>query len=114
MQNEELQAAIHALLEHVPDVSPAFEPGKTPIPASGKVVGTPEKALMIEAALDGWLTTGRFNDAGTRLLAVHARAAPPRSPFSRRGNRVLAGHPLLTPKTQKFPPLPHGNKGQSI
>lgn len=63
MQNEEIQAAIEELLQHVPDARPAFEPGKTPIPASGKVVGKEEKALMVEAALDGWLTTGRFNDA---------------------------------------------------
>lgn len=39
-----------------------FEPGKTVIPPAGKVVGTKEMELMVEASLDAWLTTGRFND----------------------------------------------------
>ena len=38
-----------------------FEPGVTSIPPSGKVVGGPEMQLMVDASLDGWLTTGRFN-----------------------------------------------------
>jgi CDP-6-deoxy-D-xylo-4-hexulose-3-dehydrase len=40
----------------------AFEPGVTVVPPAGKVVGAPEMALMVEASLDAWLTTGRFND----------------------------------------------------
>jgi CDP-6-deoxy-D-xylo-4-hexulose-3-dehydrase len=48
----------------------AFEPGETVIPASGKVIGAREMTLMVEASLDGWLTTGRFNDEfQTRLAA---------------------------------------------
>ncbi|WP_043329578.1 lipopolysaccharide biosynthesis protein RfbH [Curvibacter gracilis] len=39
------------------------------IPPSGKVVGDPEKNAMIDAALDAWLTTGRFNDAFEKRLA---------------------------------------------
>ena len=39
-----------------------FEAGRTPIPPSGKVIGAPELKNMVEASLDGWLTTGRFND----------------------------------------------------
>ena len=41
----------------------AFEPGVTPIPAAGKVVGTPEVRHMVDASMDAWLTTGRFNQA---------------------------------------------------
>jgi CDP-6-deoxy-D-xylo-4-hexulose-3-dehydrase len=45
-----------------------FEPGKTTIPPSGKVIGAKEQELMVEASLDGWLTTGRFNkEFETRL-----------------------------------------------
>lgn len=47
----------------------AFEPGTTVIPPSGKVIGASELQLMVEASLDGWLTTGRFNDAFERRLA---------------------------------------------
>ncbi|MFZ4700594.1 MAG: lipopolysaccharide biosynthesis protein RfbH [Candidatus Methylumidiphilus sp.] len=46
-----------------------FTPGQSAIPPSGKVVGTPEMQNMVEAALDGWLTTGRFNDAFEKRLA---------------------------------------------
>ncbi len=35
---------------------------RTYIPASGKSIGEDELANMIEASLDMWLTTGRFND----------------------------------------------------
>lgn len=39
----------------------AFIPGETPVPVSGKVIGARELQNMVEASLDGWLTTGRFN-----------------------------------------------------
>ncbi len=38
-----------------------FVPGESVIPPAGKVIGAPEIELMVEASLDGWLTTGRFN-----------------------------------------------------
>ena len=38
-----------------------FTPGETPVPVSGKVIGAAELGNMVEASLDGWLTTGRFN-----------------------------------------------------
>lgn len=47
----------------------AFQPGQTVIPPSGKVVGAPEMKLMVEASLDAWLTTGRFNAAFEARLA---------------------------------------------
>lgn len=39
------------------------------VPPSGKVLGAQELQFMTEAALDGWLTTGRFNQAFERSLA---------------------------------------------
>jgi CDP-6-deoxy-D-xylo-4-hexulose-3-dehydrase len=48
----------------------AFVRGKTVIPPSGKVLGEEEIALMIEASLDAWLTTGRFNEAFEKKLAT--------------------------------------------
>jgi hypothetical protein len=36
--------------------------GSGTIPPSGKVIGSRELEMMTEAVLDGWLTTGRFND----------------------------------------------------
>ena len=56
----------YAALEFAPR---AFEPGKTVIPPSGKVIGAAELKNMVEASLDGWLTTGRFNDEFEQKLA---------------------------------------------
>jgi CDP-6-deoxy-D-xylo-4-hexulose-3-dehydrase len=39
----------------------AFIPGVSDVPVSGKVIGSLEIKNMVEASLDGWLTTGRFN-----------------------------------------------------
>lgn len=47
----------------------AFEPGSTVIPPSGKVLDANELKNMVEASLDGWLTTGRFNEAFEKRLA---------------------------------------------
>ena len=46
-----------------------FEPGKSVIQPSGKLIGADELQLMVEASLDGWLTTGRFNDEFETELA---------------------------------------------
>jgi CDP-6-deoxy-D-xylo-4-hexulose-3-dehydrase len=46
-----------------------FEPGISPIPVSGKVLGSAELEYMVDASLDGWLTTGRFNTLFERRLA---------------------------------------------
>ncbi|HTP40600.1 MAG TPA: lipopolysaccharide biosynthesis protein RfbH, partial [Steroidobacteraceae bacterium] len=52
-----------------------FVPGRSVIPPSGKVIGARELELLVEASLDGWLTTGRFNDAfEERLGAFLGRA----------------------------------------
>ena len=48
---------------------PAFLPGVTSIPPSGKLIGSQELRNMVDASLDGWLTTGRFNDAFEQELA---------------------------------------------
>jgi len=46
-----------------------FEAGVSLIPPSGKVIGERELQLMVEASLDGWLTTGRFNEEFEKKLA---------------------------------------------
>ncbi len=48
---------------------PPFTPGRSVVPASGKVIDSAELVGMVEASLDGWLTTGRFNEAFERRLA---------------------------------------------
>jgi len=72
LNKDQLRQEILALVArygHLAEQRGNFEPGITPIPPSGKVVGGNEMALMVEASLDGWLTTGRFNDAFEQRLA---------------------------------------------
>jgi CDP-6-deoxy-D-xylo-4-hexulose-3-dehydrase len=49
----------------------AFVPGVSPVPVSGKVIGAGELKNMVEASLDGWLTTGRFNAEFEARLASY-------------------------------------------
>jgi CDP-6-deoxy-D-xylo-4-hexulose-3-dehydrase len=44
-------------------------PGKDVIPPSGKVLDHAEVSNMVDASLDAWLTTGRFNDQFEKKLA---------------------------------------------
>jgi len=46
-----------------------FTPGISEVPVSGKVIGALELKNMVEASLDGWLTTGRFNEQFEKKLA---------------------------------------------
>ena len=46
-----------------------FQPGTSVVPPSGKVLGATELKNMVEASLDGWLTTGRFNEAFEKHFA---------------------------------------------
>ena len=47
----------------------SFVAGVSVIPPSGKVLGASELNNMVEASLDGWLTTGRFNEAFEKRFA---------------------------------------------
>lgn len=46
-----------------------FVPGESAVPPSGKVIGATELQYMVDASLDGWLTTGRFNEQFEKELA---------------------------------------------
>ena len=63
-QLDKLRTEISALVKKYADIAYApqpFVPGQSPVPVSGKVIGAKELQLMVDASLDGWLTTGRFN-----------------------------------------------------
>ena len=47
----------------------AFVPGQSAVPPAGRVLDAEAYVAMVDAALDGWLTTGRFNDEFERLIA---------------------------------------------
>ncbi|AWB33042.1 lipopolysaccharide biosynthesis protein RfbH [Orrella marina] len=71
-QLDRLRSQIGELVQQYADIAYApkpFMPGQTPVPVSGKVIGAGELKMMVDAALDGWLTTGRFNAEFERRLA---------------------------------------------
>jgi CDP-4-dehydro-6-deoxyglucose reductase, E1 len=48
-----------------------FVAGQSSVPPAGKVIGAAELQSMTEAVLDGWLTTGRFNEAFEKRLGKY-------------------------------------------
>ena len=70
-QQDEIRKKIASLVDEYAKLkysSQPFNPGETVIPPSGKVLDAAELKSMVEASLDGWLTTGRFNDAFEKKL----------------------------------------------
>jgi CDP-4-dehydro-6-deoxyglucose reductase, E1 len=69
---EELRARVLALAEEYHAAAFPERPfvrGVSPVPVSGKVVGPPELRGLFDAALDLWLTEGRFADELEARLA---------------------------------------------
>ena len=73
---ERVLAAVRAY--HAAAFAPrSFEPGATPIPASGKVFDAEEMVSLVDSGLDFWLTAGRFaerfeKDFAKRVGLPHA------------------------------------------
>ena len=71
-QLDKLRSQISELVQQYADIAYApkpFVPGTTAVPVSGKVIGAGELKMMVDASLDGWLTTGRFNAMFEQRLA---------------------------------------------
>lgn len=72
LQLDKLRSQISELVQQYADIAYApqtFVPGQSVVPVSGKVIGAKELQLMVDASLDGWLTTGRFNAMFEERLA---------------------------------------------
>ena len=72
MNKEQLKQQIIELVAqygHLSTQAAPFVPGHSSVPPAGKVIGAKEIQFMVEASLDGWLTTGRFNDQFEARLA---------------------------------------------
>ena len=71
---EQLRGEISSLVCQFADITFApkdFIPDESPVPINGKVIGAKELQYMVDASLDGWLTTGRFNDKFEHDLAKY-------------------------------------------
>ena len=71
MEDEKRSEIIRLAREyHESRVQPAFVPGVTYIPPSGKVMDAEDCAHLIDASLDMWLTAGRYAEQFEEELAV--------------------------------------------
>lgn len=72
IEKNQIRQQISKLVQKYADLeysAKIFIPGETAIPPSGKLIGVEELQNMVDASLDGWLTTGRFNEQFERKLA---------------------------------------------
>ncbi|PJI55260.1 lipopolysaccharide biosynthesis protein RfbH [Methylobacterium radiotolerans] len=77
---------------------PAFVPGETYIPPSGKVMDAEDCAHLVDASLDMWLTAGRYADRFERELAAAFGRKHARLTVSGSAANLLAFAALTSPK----------------
>ncbi len=75
-----------------------FEPGRSPVPVSGKVIDAEDFSSVVDAALDGWYTTGRFAEEFERKLARFAGVRCASLTNSGSSANLLAVSALTSPK----------------
>lgn len=101
MSKDQLRVQIAALVEQYAELEYApkeFVGGESVVPPSGKVLGAKELQLMVEASLDGWLTTGRFNDAFEKRLGEYLGVPYVLTTTSGSSANLLALTALTSPK----------------
>lgn len=79
----------------------AFTPGKSVVPPSGKVIGASEIRMLVDSALDGWLTTGRFNAAFEKRLSAFLARNHAITVNSGSSANLVAMTTLTSPKLRK-------------
>ncbi|WP_347268528.1 lipopolysaccharide biosynthesis protein RfbH [Paracoccus sp. (in: a-proteobacteria)] len=98
---QEIRTEIARLVEQYAALSLAPAPfiaGTTPVPPSGKLLGAQELQYMVEASLDGWLTTGRFNAEFEKKLAAFIGVKHAITVNSGSSANLIAFHTLTSPK----------------
>ena len=78
-----------------------FVKGETSVPPSGKLIGSDELKSMVEASLDGWLTTGRFNEKFENQLAEFLGVKHLLTVNSGSSANLVAFNTLTSPKLGK-------------
>jgi len=101
VNKESLRKEILQLVEQYgalsPDIS-SFRKGESTIPPSGKVIGSGELRMMTDAVLDGWLTTGRFNEKFEKKLGEYLSVKHVLTTNSGSSANLLAFTALTSPK----------------
>ena len=75
-----------------------FKKGESTRPPSGKVIGGNELEMMTDAVLDGWLTTGRFNEKFEKKLGEYLSVKHVLTTNSGSSANLLAFTALTSPK----------------
>ena len=78
--------------------APPFDPAASPSPVSGRVYGASDMRSLVDASLDFWLTTGRFNDAFEAKLAARLGAQFVMTVNSGSSANLVAFSALTSPK----------------
>jgi CDP-6-deoxy-D-xylo-4-hexulose-3-dehydrase len=90
--------AVTAHAKRFVEQRPDFIPGQSKLPPAGKVVGAPEVRMLTEAAMDCWLTAGRFSDRFEMRLAAKLGAARALAVNSGSSANLAALSALTSPK----------------
>jgi len=101
MTSNEIRAEIAKLVKQFAEQSldtKSFIANDSTIPPSGKVLGANELQFMVDASLDGWLTTGRFNKAFEERLASYLGTRYVLTTNSGSSANLLALTALTSPK----------------
>ena len=75
-----------------------FKPGESPVPVSGRVYDASDMRMLVDSALDFWLTTGRFNDAFEKKLAARLGARHALTVNSGSSANLVAFSALTSPR----------------
>ncbi len=98
---ETLKAQILTLVARYHDAAHAprpFDPARPSVPVSGRVYGARDMQTLVEAALDFWLTTGRFNAAFEERLARRVGARHAMTVNSGSSANLVAFSALTSPR----------------
>jgi CDP-6-deoxy-D-xylo-4-hexulose-3-dehydrase len=78
-----------------------FVPGVSPVPVTGKILDGKDIFNVVDAALDGWLTSGRFHEAFQRQLADYVGVRSASMVNSGSSANLVALSALTSPKLGK-------------
>jgi len=90
----------------IKDVTDISTENQKSIPPSGKVIGGRELKMMTDAVLDGWLTTGRFNDEFEKKISSYIGVRHALTTNSGSSANLLAISALTSPRLKERALLP--------
>ncbi|HIA10463.1 MAG TPA: lipopolysaccharide biosynthesis protein RfbH, partial [Flavobacteriales bacterium] len=99
--NRDLRKRILDLVDQLAESEHArqdFHAGQTSVPVSGKVYGSQELRFLVDASMDFWLTTGRYNSQFEKQLADFLKTRHVLTTNSGSSANLLAVSALTSPR----------------